>query len=108
MGRTRTSFAARALQQLGVVVGARLPFAAPDQGEQAGGVTRAGTAAPVRSIVLLVAHGRGTYTLPGGMYLADAIESRFGLEHPDRALLHVHRSGEGRSGALEELDDRPR
>lgn len=53
-----------ALQQLGVVLGACLPLAAADEGEDAGR----------RCQVLLIAHGAGTYTLAGGMYLADAME----------------------------------
>ena len=68
-----------ALQQLGVVLGARLPLAAADEGEDAGrgpGLPHVPGPAPVPAAchVLLIAHGAGTYTLAGGMYLADAME----------------------------------
>ena len=68
-----------ALQQLGVVLGACLPLAAADEGEAPTGSRDCprpvpGASAGRRCHVLLIAHGAGTYTLAGGMYLADAME----------------------------------
>ena len=60
-------------EQLGVVVGACLPLAPTDEGEHTWRGRLPGLDRPSYCFSL-IAHGAGTYTLPGGKYLADPIE----------------------------------
>ena len=96
----------RALEQLGVVLGALLPLAPADEGEQ----TRRGrfhgqspTAGPVSCRWLT---GREPTPWPGGCTWRTR-SSPIRPRGPRSTLLHVHRSGQVGTGLLEQLDNPP-